>query len=250
MHKLKTQLMEFGLFEKEAEAYLKLLSAGEAKISELAASPDVLGSFLVALDSLADRELILKNKVGDVFYYQAKDPEHVLASLQEKKARAELSRDKIDKVMLNLNWLYTQSGGKKEKAAGVYQGYEGVLEIRKKIFEKKHQNIYNITSLHQYLPRAHVESMLENVNESYLAIVPQRDEKYLKELDGLTGKNSKLKIKLAPDAMWPDKSEVLIFGDYVAFGDIEDEQRFVLIQNELVAQNMKTMFENMWSDLK
>jgi len=245
MNKLKQKLINFGLFEKEAEAYLRLLSKGEATVEELADQSVEYGDILTALDSLADKQLIKKIQAMSKIYFKAEDPEKVLQNLKIKRTQAEVSKDKIDRAMLNLNWIYNQQ--ERCSLIKTYQGYEGVLEVRKKIFSQTHDCIYNLTSLHKHLPNHHIGSMLEQVKANFYLIIPKSDEHYLEKINNAILNRAKLKIKVIDNKFWQQKSEILIFGETVAFGNIEDEQFFTVIEDEVVSQTMIKAFLTLWS---
>lgn len=242
MNNLKEKLMEFGMFEKEARAYLRLLPKGEAQVEDLIDEETEYGDVLVALDSLADKQLVDKISAMDKNYFKVKDPELVLKNLNIKIAQAKASEEKIDQVMLNLDWFYQQT----EKSMNLLRGYEGVLELRKKMFAESYDNFYNITSLHKSLPENHIQSLLNHARKSIQVIIPKSDEKNLNSIKQTLKKEPKLKIKLIDDDFWKKKQEIVIFNQIVAVGDIADEQFFSVIEDENMAVAMKNIFQTLW----
>jgi len=247
MENIKQKLIDFGLFEQEAEAYIELLKKGEAKIDDLIYGEKDHNDLVVALDSLADRKLIEKIVNNGSIYYKAEDPENVFKNLSIKKAQAASSKEKIDRVVVNLDWIYNQT--EHPTIATSYKGYEGLLEARKKILSQQYDEIYNITSLNKYLPKSHVQSLLNQAKNGYYAIIPRSDIKYLEKIQDLIINESKLRIKIVEDDFWKDKLEVLIFGDCVSFGNNKDEQLYTMIEDKIVALAMKNMFFNIWNSI-
>jgi len=243
MEKIRKKLIEFGMFELEADAYLKLLKQGESPIEDLTEDNSQYAEVLVALDSLADKDLIKKVQGMDNVYYLPKDPELVFSSLKQKQAQAQISKDKIDQVVLNLNWVAQQNEGVNQNKT--LNGYDGVLHARKKIFEGEWNNIYNLTSLHKNIPKNHIQSMLDHVKKKYYLVIPKSDIDYLCDIKDIVEASNKIKIKIL-EKKFEHKSEIMIFGNLVGFGNIEDEQVFSLIEDESVAKIMKEVFKSIW----
>jgi len=244
MNDLKEKLISFGLFEKEAEAYLRLLKDGEATVDSLADQSFDFTDTLVALDSLADKQLVQKVTTASRVYYKVNDPENVLQNLKVKRAQAEVSKDKLERAMMNLNWFYDQH--EKPKEVKAYSGYEGVLEVRRKIFIQVYDNIYNVTSLHKSLPKNHIQSLLQHVKDKYYLIIPATDIGNLEEVKEIIVNEPKLEVKVMNNNIWKEKAEVLIFGKTAAFGNIEDQQFFTVIEDEVVAKTMEKVFMSLW----
>ncbi len=248
MDNVKQKLIDFGLFEQEAEAYIELLKKGEAKADDLIYGTKDHNDLIVALDSLADRNLIKKIVGNGSVYYKAEDPEKIFKNLSIKKAQAASSKEKIDQVVVNLDWIYNQT--ERPTMANSYRGYQGLLEARKKILSQKYDKIYNITALNKYLPRNHVQSLLSQVKNGFYAIIPKSDIEYLEKIKDLIDNEPKLKIKIIEDDLWQEKMEILIFGDCVSFGNNEDEQLYTMIEDKIVAVAMKNMFFSIWNGIE
>ena len=245
MNNLKEKLIKFGMFEKEADAYLKLLPKGEAILEDLLDEQTEYSDAVVALDSLADKQLINKVKVMDRIYYKAEDPEVVMQNLKIKIAQAQMSKEKIDRAMINLNWIYKQQD--KNEEFECLKGYDGVLELRKKMFSQKFDKIYNITSLHKNLPENHIQSMLGHVTQNFYLIIHQSDREKLMSIRDIIFNEPKLKIRILDNEFCKEKQEILIFGSTVAFGNIESHQSFNVFNNKYIAETMENIFMTLWS---
>ncbi len=147
--------------------------------------------------------------------------------------------------MLNLDWLSKQQRTKDSVES--LQGYDGVLAVRKKLFGQQHNKIHNITSLHKNLPENHIQSLLSHITEGYYLIIPKSDKKKLMSIRQTIINEPKLKIRIMDNDFWPQKQEILIFGNTVAFGNIEDHQSFSVFENHNMAKVMKNIFITLWS---
>ncbi|MFZ5364773.1 MAG: hypothetical protein ACOZBH_01060 [Patescibacteria group bacterium] len=244
MQNLKQKLIEFGLFEPEAEAYLRLLKIGEGSVEKVADQSFDFADALVALDSLADKNLVEKTSLENTIYYKVNDPENVLSDLKIRRARAKIHSDNFQKAMMNLDLMFAPTEPRCQSKN--YFGYGGVLEVRKKIFEKKHDNIYNITSLHETLPKNHIQSLLGQVEAGYYLLIPKSDIGQLRNIGEIIAAEPKLQIRTLDQLPGNRKSEILIFSDTTVFGDIDDQQLFTVIDDASVASIMSQIFMMLW----
>lgn len=121
-------LIDFGLTEKEARAYLALLElevAGVQKISDLANLNR--SSTYVTLESLIKKGLVNFSADKKVREYTAISPEAILRIAEESASKKEQVLKKIESILPEMKALY--KGTKKKPVVNVYEGKVGLINV-------------------------------------------------------------------------------------------------------------------------
>lgn len=120
-------LRAFGLNDKEAQAYVLLLSAGAAPASAVGARLGIPKSTArYVCRELARKGLVSYSRKGSVFLYAAEAPEKILGRLEQEQVSLERRQDSARKLVGELKALARPTGALPQ--VRFYEGLAGVSE--------------------------------------------------------------------------------------------------------------------------
>jgi HTH-type transcriptional regulator, sugar sensing transcriptional regulator len=118
---LNTVLQNIGLTEKESQVYLTLLQLHEALPSTIARKAEVKRpTTYVVLEQLQKKGLVSHLKRGNILYYRALDPRHLIEEQQLKQSALEKALPEL----MQLNQLYQAT-----PQMSVFEGEKGMIQI-------------------------------------------------------------------------------------------------------------------------
>lgn len=103
---LEEELTAIGLSDKEVACYLALLQSGTRVTSFIARKTGLnRGTTYVALHSLLEKGLVIKNTKRKVQYFTAQEPSHLLQYLDWKEKEVQGHKERVQSVMTQLTAL-------------------------------------------------------------------------------------------------------------------------------------------------
>lgn len=124
---LKLNLQELGFGKNETKVYLALFDIGKSKANVIIENTGMHRSLVyTALDELENRKLITRVMHEGVAVYEINNPELILNDIDKKRAVAE----EVVKELKNKQTAPTRD-------ITIYDGLDGLIEARKKIFQLK-----------------------------------------------------------------------------------------------------------------
>lgn len=235
-----------GLSKNEAKIYITLLREGEATASKIAVKSGLYRPYVY--DKLAN--LIEKGLASYVIksgkkHFQPSHPKKLLDVLKEKERN-------ISSILPELEQIHDSR--KKNILVEVYEGKEGLKTHFENIFNSAEQN--KTKELFIIGTSTKIDSLLKY----YFPNLVKRAERIIlknkikaKSLRNHHFKKQKISSMLLPQKYkyLPNncslKSTIVVFGDTVAFEDLNDRPSVVEIQNENIADSIKKMFNLIWS---
>lgn len=123
----KTQLVELGFSDKEANVYLALLKLGKGTVSSIARKAGIQRTTAYnVLDGLVSKNLVRISGKEPKQEYVAESPDLILRALQAKKKETQEQLKKADKIIPQLKSMHNI--GNRPKIS-FYEGEEGLIKV-------------------------------------------------------------------------------------------------------------------------
>lgn len=243
-------LRELGLNESEALIYELLLQTGSVEARELI-EPSGLGRGNVynVLTSLEKRGLVLALHGGSKTRYQAADPTKLTELLQNKEQQLDALRATFQQSLTHMNSAFTLSTGK--PAIQLFEGLEGVTQALD-------DSLTATGEILTYLDPTHITGSIAEVNAKYFAKrlkkgVYKRLLINAKQHDAavLGESNQYTESRTCSSPITGLYSVMELYDDKVAFHTYAPGKYIsFILQNPLVTQLHRSMFEALWSASK
>lgn len=229
---MKSELIEIGLEEREADIYLELLKKSQQNANSLSKETKINRSVVYSIiDKLIEKGLVSNKIINGVKYFSASDPRSLTDLLDQKKRI-------LSKLIPNLKSIKMKE--KEEVSMELFQGLNGGITVMKDI----------INEGENYLSFGNGEgfSGLGTIAEQYIRKI---NEKKIKEK--LLLKKTKeplLKGKYSEVRFLPDNFDLpvitTIYGNKVAIAILEEPQYTILIKSKSLATTYRNLFEGLW----
>ncbi|MDF2378652.1 MAG: helix-turn-helix domain-containing protein [Candidatus Gracilibacteria bacterium] len=252
MNNIQRILEETGLTHHESQVYLHLLAHGEQAASIVGKATHIPRSTVRGvLDSLCEQGIIRKLYKRNTQYYSCKNPELIITSLSKQVKGLEKHIKNVQQVIPLLSLMHSNRSSVPK--VQFFEGVDQVIEaFNSTLFVEGIKEIKCITS-YDFLKDPEV---LKNDNEYY---IPLRIKKKinLKVLMGAVPKNIRRQLTnephelrerrfLPPQYEFPG-SFYLSGNTVLYFSSNDGEYIAVMVQSELMANTLKTLFSFMWS---
>ena len=237
-------LKHFGLNDIEINVYLELLRLGSTKVNALAKKARLpRTSAYNVLDSLVAKGLVSYVIKSGVKYFDAANPESLLAILKEKEKYLESVLPELEKIR----------GTVKEKPKiEVYEGKEGIkavmndlLRTRKPVLSfSSTKHIFDL--LEFYTPQFIRQRVKAGIEIRLLTEKTKETEETLKNKDKKELRETRYlpKIGNIPNTVY-------VYGNKVALLNTNpDSPMGVLIENVEIANTQRLLFEIIWEKAK
>lgn len=248
---LLKELIEFGLSEKEAKAYLALLELEIAGVQELSKTAGLnRSSAYVTLEALKKRGLVGVSDDKKVRQYVATPPEALLRFAEDMAQKQENIRKKIASIIPDMKALY--KGTKKKPLVRVLEGKEGLIAAFEDTLKCKEKLMRVCSSvgrlgkvLSDYLPlyirrRFELGIRMHGIHPS--------DAIYQK-LITVSPRNFDVAIGI-PEKMYNFPADIAIFDDKIGYMSAEDGGTAILIESKEIASVMKNIFDMAFEEAK
>jgi len=233
---MKEKLIELGLTEREADAYISLCSLGEVTATKLAKNTkEHRTNIYDSLNGLIKKGLITYNIKNNVKFFTAADPEKLLDYVKEKEDIAKIImpelKSKIDSF-------------EEKPSVEVYEGKEGFKSILMKII-KERKTLYSIGASEEWEKRFPIK---------LAQYMKEREEKKINAkllyVKGTKPIMSKLnQIRFIPTE-FAQPSTIVIFGDYVAILMWSEPMVATLTKSKQLSNSFMKYFEVLWKVAK
>lgn len=248
MERLKNDLQNIGLNDKEARIYLACLELGPTNIQNIAEKADIKRSTVYEiLESLKEKGLMHVTTKGKRKLYLASEPENLLETIKE--------REKLLKEILPQLKSINNVGFAKPKIT-FYEGREGLRDIYMEALKSSTNNADWISPMKSVLETVGTEWMehyvelkvkknywIRSIHVSDLVI-----DSY-KYQDPTTFKKTLRDVKFSPKGI-NIPNAIGIYDNKVAILSSRKEGFGFIIESEDYAQSMKELYKLLWDKSK
>jgi len=241
-------LIQLGLSEKESQLYISTLKLGSGTVQEIAKNASIKRpTAYVVLDQLVEKGLVSKKLGSSGTSYIAENPDK-LEGLVDKQKFA------LSNALPLLKDIYKEEVNKPH--VKIYEGIEGMKKVYfDTVWKSKSEILYfaSIRKIDQLYPGL-LDQWVKNFKTKYdfqpvareLINPDKEDLEYGVEFS-LSDKNRQTRV--IPKG-FPTKfvgTDNAIFDDKVMFVSLEGKLFTTLIQNKILADTMRTLYELAWS---
>lgn len=237
MHALES----IGLSGNEAKVYVALLKLGSSSASDIVKHSGVHRVLVYEiLTRLIEKGLISHVMKQNKRYYEAAQPEELIAYLEKQKRDIEHKEEKIKAFLPELQALYKSAASKQE--VHVFKGLRGVMTALDMFFaQKKPVYVFGSTGATRETLRHHFKKYRDYITKNK---IPNKMIYYESRRGGDVGfKNSE--IRYLPDA-YKTPVVVDISGRMVLMMMFTDDLLAILIENQKIADAYMQFFNVMW----
>lgn len=234
-------LKEYGLSDKEVQAYLALLPLGSINLQEIAKRIDLPRTTIYnTLNYLITKGLVSYIIKKGVRFYEAADPNKLMEKLNEKK-------ELLNSIIPELESL--KKTIEESSSVEIFQGSKGLFTILSDVFKKKQQTYYfGSYSLSKEILKhqpGHFRTIRIDRKIPAKIVIDKYDEEifYKKEYKKITEMRFNDSLKNFP-------CMIFIYGKKVALYTLKKDLIGVIISNGQVAEAMKLIFDIYWVNSK
>jgi HTH-type transcriptional regulator, sugar sensing transcriptional regulator len=250
---LTEQLKETGLSSKEAQIYDILLDKGVLPVNAIVSLTGLKrGITYKILKDLQQKGLIKEVKGTAKLTYKCANPTQLSNLLDNKIKETQQHKATLQALLPQL--LSTYNILQNEPGVKVFEGVEGIKDIYRDTL-KVAKPIYAIlqtseveSKLYSWLRNIYVKERTEqNIWANVIVAEDTRTSEYV-------SKNliEKRETRVVPKDKFPIGIELDIYGDKAAFINFNKKDQLIgiLIQNKLIADTMKAIFDLAWESAK
>ena len=238
-------LTAYGLNEKQAKIYLACLEFDLMTVQDVAKKSGVKRTSIYSyIDELEKMGIINRSQQGHKTYLAAKDPEILLADLNEK-------RNQLIASLPNFNELKRKPSPRPKFV--FYQGRDGFKNFWRDLLRSGVKEWLIITSGKEFLSFVS-ESYINNwiIKTKKQANIKSRqiisDSRYAREIIKKDKEENRESIIIGPE--FPLPAIKIIYEDKVAIISSAFEDMFVVIESAEVARTNRSLFELIWQAYK
>ncbi len=244
-------LIEFGMSEKEAQAYLALLELEVAGVQEISKAAGLnRSSTYVTLEALKKRGLVSVSDDKKVRRYVATSPDALLRTAEDKARIQENVLEKIRKIVPEMKALY--KGTKKKPIVRVLEGREGLIAAFEETLTSKEKLMRVASSvgrlgeiLPDYFP-GYVKKRF-SLGIKMHGIHPY-DETY-KMLMKVSPKNFDTPLGI-PEEKYNLNADIAIFDNKIGYTSHKDGGVAIMVESKEIADVMKNIFDLAFEEAK
>lgn len=233
-------LRSLGLLESEVKVYLAALERGPSTVIDLAGATRLSRpATYTAIESLTERGLTSTVQRGKKRLFAAEHPDHLVQYAHRREVEL---RSKIEDLTRLVPELALRAGGGRP-VVKVLEGAEGILAFIDDVQRTRPTTMEEITN---------IDAMRLVVRSEDLA--PMRDEllRIGTKIRGLYAgtnvrANATTDARLLPPALSSFRGDITIYGDKAAIVTFAGKLHTVLIEDSVVAETLRTLFELAWA---
>lgn len=246
----KSDLLELGLTNNEAEVYLILIKLKEAKAYDIARYVKISRSHVYdSLSSLLGKGLINYIIKGKKRLYRITDPNNLVNLLEEREEKIIKQKQDIKEKIEDIKEKEKITTSKVE----VYEGLEGIKYILNDIIKDGVEKRYReILVMNSFSKEEFVKSVPEYVWERFWSsrgkykILSRQLYAKGKEVT----KHFYVNAKILPEEYFNDKVVQSIYGNKIIFFIFTLKPLVIRIDSEEVAELYRSQFEILWKIAK
>lgn len=250
MENIKEKLAVLGLSEKEIDVYSAILDLGKGTITDISRKTGIKRTTVYEyIESLLKKELLCKTADKKRTFYCLENPKKIARLLDKEKKEIEEKRSKIEKIIPELESLYSASF--KKPSISFYDGKDGIKNVYQQILST-HKNIYSIFSPENFFKLFSAKENYDLMmglyrNGGMLRSLVEKTSKPIKELKEKEYKKF-IKSKQLPDG-FKFETDLLVVNDTVALISFKSMVA-IIIKDQAIANLQQNFINVIWKGIK
>ncbi len=243
----KRILKDIGLSDKEASVYLAALELGQDSAQNIAKKAQIQRpTAYVQIESLTQKGLMTTVEQGKKTLYTPEPPDRLTTLVEQQKQQITEWEEELQEVLPELKAIYNRAGGKPR--VRFFEGKQGLKAMQEDVLETEHSEIEEIFSsdeLHRVFSeeelRKHRQLRVQR-NISARAIYTRIEGPLPKKKK----KEELVELRYIPSDVFPVENNVIAYDGKVALASLKKPLLGVIIENQEIANTMKTIFQLAW----
>ncbi len=236
------ELVNIGLSDKEAKAYISALKLGKATASDIAKRADIKRSTMYGvLDELIKKGLVSYSQKGTKRFFKAQDPQAILEMIENNKRS-------FENILPNLSQVHIEHAQK--PSVQFFEGREGIKRIYEDTLTCKYKKIYQVVKVNDFIKFPGGEFSKEYIKKRTMkgivayALHPQKDD-IRNKFYGENSSEFKRVVKYVDEDIF-HMSMTMIYDYKVAVISTEKEGFGFIIESKEFSKTMQGYFDYMW----
>jgi sugar-specific transcriptional regulator TrmB len=229
-----------GFTESEAKIYLISLETGPSPVQELAKKARVSRVTTYAvIESLMKDGLMSTVQRGKKNLYVAESPERLVSFVHSRVKTMEATLKEIESSIHDLKIL--QRGEK--PVVKMFEGVQGLRALQDDILKTapKHIDEYgNVDTISAIFTREDLQPFRKELDRLKIT------GRFLYSGAVVHSPREGVKVKRLPEGRAPFNGDVIIYGSKTAFSTFHGKLISVIIESDVIADTMRSMFELAW----
>ena len=240
-------LKSLGFTESETKIYLVSLELGPSTVQDLAKKVDLSRmTVYTVIQALSDKGLMSSIQKGKKTLYNAESPTRLVAFVQSRVTKMEDTLREVEKNIRELSLMQRSD----KPVVKMFEGEEALKAIQSDLTSTKSDIIYEFGNYDNLLRLYSLENDLENTHKDLEKSAVKRRAIYLTAGNGGKHGDSNIeKIILSPKDYEFD-GDLLVYGKKIAISTLKGKHISVLIENEEMAQTLKSLLSILWKKIK
>ena len=242
------ELMEIGLTEGEAKAYLALNKIGQSTVGPIIDESGISRSKIYdVLERLIQKGLVSYITKDKTKYFQANEPGKIKDYLEEKEKKIKENKEKIEKLIPFLDKERLE--GKSPSSIQVYEGFNGIMAAHDHLFLRLKRNeeyfflgipAFQEERYHEYWKEAHKRRVKAGI-KCRLLFNKKTPRSVMIDRNSYKGSDARyMPIEIETPAWVMGYKDVTIIGLQAKKG------MAIEIINREIAESFKNYFDVMW----
>jgi sugar-specific transcriptional regulator TrmB len=243
------ELQNLGLSEKESKVYLTALEMGAETAQNIAKKANInRATTYVQIDSLKLKGLMSEFEKGKKTFYVAESPERLSGLMNVFEKELDLKKSEVGRILPGLLELFAGMGERPK--VRFFEGMEGTKSMDEDFLNMKGKNVMGILDLDKLfaffpnhesgLTRQRIEKKIQS------QIIYTRDEG---QMPNASDPNKLRQAKFLPKDKLMIGSDVSIYDNKVSIVTYKAKPIGVVIENEDIANTMRTLFKLIWNSI-
>jgi len=250
MNKIKEELLAIGLDKKDTDVYLAILALGKGTVSDISRKSGIKRTSVYQhLNVFLEKNLASKTIIKKRVYYRAENPKKLVSLLEREKQNIENKKERIEKIIPELNILYASSFNKPNIV--YYEGKEGIRNAYEQMTDTW-QNVYSIFS-----PQSFFSLFTFKENHDILMSLEKREVKLYNLVEKSDKARERLKIKeynhFVKSKLLPDNlkfsTDALVTENRIALISFSSLTA-IIIEDKAIADMQRNFIKFIWEYLK
>ncbi len=249
--KLLQQLLNFGLSDKEAKIYISLLETGALTVFEIAKNSGInRSSAYVVLESLKKRGLVGISNDKKVRKYVASSPEILLETAKQESRKFESITQGLEQIIPDLKAIHAET--KHKPTVKVFEGRNGLINLFEDSLYCQSKELRIVSEL---LPVGEIltDYVPEYVKKRLTAGIKMfgihPDSGYMENYKELAARSNDEAVFI-PSDRYKTPADLAIYDNKIAYMTAQDGGFGVLIEDQNMAEAMKSLFDLAYAEAK
>jgi sugar-specific transcriptional regulator TrmB len=247
---LEKELQKLGLSDKEAKVYLSSMELGPSPVQAISQKAGVnRATTYVMIESLISRGLMSSFEKGKKKFFTAESPEQLVALLHKEEAEVKEKTRQMMELLPELKIIF--SAAEEKPKVKFFEGIEGFKALQDDVLKSKHKSqdeIVALDELYKIFPpgpddfRNKMAGKVQREKVAIRTLYTSEKGKFLnpREEDG------KMERRYIPSDKFPFATEVVIYGNKVAFGVCRGKIIGVIVESKEINETLKAIFDLAW----